>query len=73
MTKQIPASQIKPGMTYITHYGPRVVVHVQESVEFGKRWLHWFWSVQPRRDGIDCGYGGVTVDEASSFMVEVAA
>lgn len=33
MHKQIPASQIKPGMTYMTHYGPRVVTDALPALD----------------------------------------
>jgi hypothetical protein len=74
MQQQIAASQIKPGMTYVAHYGPRVVTAVEIVSERGRRWLKWFWQPEQRLDGgMDCGFGGVLADSAEAYMVEVAA
>jgi hypothetical protein len=72
MTKQIAASDLKPGMTYMTHYGPRVITAVEFVTERGRRWFKWFWEPQQRLDGgTDCGFGGVIAQEAGALMVNV--
>lgn len=72
MAQQINAAQLKPGMTYMTHYGPRVVTRVFQETEAGRRWLKWTWKPQPRKDGgMDCGYGGVLADSAEACRVTV--
>lgn len=69
---QIRASDLRPGMTYLAHFGPRVITSVSREKDFGKSWLIWRWARAPRSDdGIDCGYGGIVESEADTFMVTV--
>ena len=73
MHKQIPASQIKPGMTYMTHYGPRVVTDAGQERMHGRDFFVWRWNRVSSPCCIDCGYGGIAVDCADSAIVSVAA
>lgn len=70
---QIPANQVKPGMTYLSHYGPRVVTSAGPERIYGKDWFVWRWERASRSNGIDCGYAGIAVDCADSAIVSVAA
>jgi hypothetical protein len=72
-TVKVPASSLIAGMTYVTHYGPRLIKSAGVEREHGKEWLVWRWDRVSRADGIDCGYGGVLASVAADEMVEVLA
>lgn len=69
--RAIAACDIQPGMTYLTHYGQRVVTEAGVERDGGAEWFVWRWKREPRSDGIDCGYGGVRLDGAKSEIVRV--
>jgi len=69
---QIAANTIKPGMAYMTSYGPRIVTSAGIEKEFGASWFVWRWIRTQREDGIDCGYGGILASMAGAKMIEVA-
>ena len=66
MHKQIPASQIKPGMTYMTHYGPHVVTDAGQERMHGRDFFVWLWDRFSSPGLIEWGYVGIAVDCAAS-------
>lgn len=70
--KTIKFNEIKPGDTYITSYGDRIITKKETVKENGKNWVKIYWDKIERNDyGTDCGYAGIEHSDSNTHEINI--